>query len=81
MKTLKFEKGKKVEFKNASGTSDFTALVGSLTRIANRYDGDKETIISYLREITPSEFKLGYGGSHIWCSNQKNERIFIITGY
>lgn len=25
--------------------------------------------------------KFGSGGSHIWCSNMANERIFIVTGY
>lgn len=34
-----------------------------------------------LRDILSSDIKLGYGGSHIWCANQKNERLFIITGY
>ena len=34
-----------------------------------------------LRDVLPSEIQLGYGGSHIWCSNQKNERLFIVIGY
>ena len=34
-----------------------------------------------LRDILPSNIKLGYGGSHIWCSNQSNERLFIIIGF
>ena len=34
-----------------------------------------------LKEILPTEFLIGYGGSHIWCSNQKNERLFIVIGY
>jgi hypothetical protein len=81
-KIIKFEKGKKREFKNHSGSSDFEgSLLPTMTRIANRYNGNKELILMDLREVTPSEFKLGYGGNHIWCANQKNERVFILEGY
>lgn len=81
MKQIKFEKGKKLEFKNASGTSNIVDLVGSLTRIANKYDGDKNKVINDLKELVPTYYKLGYGGSHIWCANADNERIFIVEGF
>jgi hypothetical protein len=41
----------------------------------------KEKAFERLRDILSSDINLGYGGSHIWCANVKNERLFIITGY
>jgi len=53
----------------------------SLTYIANKYDGNMELIIQDMRDILPHEIKLGYGGHHIWATNSKNERLFIVEGY
>jgi len=48
-----------------------------LNRMAKRYDGNKERICMDMREILFG-LKVGFGGSHIWCCNEKNERIFIV---
>lgn len=77
MGTIKFETGKKVEYKNKCGASDFNTHINILNRIASRHSNLDE-IVDALKEHTPSEFKLGHGGSHIWCANMKNERIYII---
>ena len=34
----------------------------------------KQEAVNRLSDILPSELKIGYGGSHIWCANAKNER-------
>jgi hypothetical protein len=81
MLKVQFEKGKKLEFKNISGTSNIDALIETMNRIANRYGNEKQKVIQDLRDVIPSELELGYGGSHIWCANSKKERIFIIQGY
>jgi hypothetical protein len=58
---------------------DVTAVLGTLNRMANRYGGDKARIIQDMREVLPNDIKLGYGSTHIWAANQKNERLFIVT--
>jgi hypothetical protein len=50
---------------------------GSLLRVAGRYIS-KERTTSELRDYLGSEFKIGYGGSHVWVSNSKDERLMII---
>ena len=40
----------------------------------------KETAVQRLSDIL-SDLKFGSGGSHVWCCNQSNQRLFIITGY
>lgn len=80
MKTLTFEKGKKSEFTKKVGYNNESVLA-NLIRQAQRYAGDKKRIIMDMQDVLPSTLKVGCGGSHIWCSNNKNERIFIITGY
>jgi len=40
----------------------------------------KQDAVNRLSDIL-SDVKLGWGGSHVWCSNQQNERLFIIEGY
>ena len=80
MKTLQFEKGKKSEFTKKVGYNSESVLE-NLNRQIQRYSGDKNRIIMDMQDILPSSFKLGFGGSHIWCSNNKNERIFIVTGF
>jgi hypothetical protein len=74
MKTIKFEKGKRLEFNNLHSQS----VIGTLNRMANRYEGDKSRVLIDMAEVIDSKLKLGIGGSHIWCCNSKNERIFII---
>jgi hypothetical protein len=37
----------------------------------------KQEAVNRLSEIL-SGLKLGFGGSHVWCANQKDERLFII---
>ncbi len=41
----------------------------------------KQDAVNRLSDILSNELKIGYGGSHVWCSNIKNERLFIIEGY
>ena len=41
----------------------------------------KQEAVNRLSDILPSELKIGYGGSHIWCANAKNKRLFIIEVY
>jgi hypothetical protein len=42
----------------------------------------KQEVVNRLRDILlGNDFKIGYGERHVWCSNNKNERIFIITGF
>jgi len=40
----------------------------------------KQETVNRLSDIL-SGLKFGWGGSHVWCANQKNERLFIITGF
>lgn len=77
MALIKFESGKRVEYKNKCGASDFSAHLNVLNRIASRRLNLDEIVLSLI-EHTPSEFKVGHGGSHIWCANQKNERVYMI---
>ncbi len=39
---------------------------------------DEKELYHSIRNEVPDEFKMGRGGSHIWCSTQDNMRIFII---
>lgn len=59
------------------------ACIGSINRIIARNGSNKQGCLRDLLEIIGEawDLKLGYGGSHIWCANKKNERVFIITGY
>lgn len=49
----------------------------TIEHIAKTANTNQEAV-NRLGEILPSDFKLGFGGSHVWCANQKNERLFII---
>lgn len=40
----------------------------------------KQEAVNRLSDVL-SDVKIGWGGSHVWCANQNNERLFIITGY
>lgn len=45
-----------------------------ISRTANT----KQEAVNRLSKILPDELKIGFGGSHVWCANQENERLFII---
>jgi len=57
--------------------------LGTINRIIQRNGANKQGCLNELLEVIGEawDLKLGYGGSHIWCANKKNERVFIITGY
>jgi hypothetical protein len=38
----------------------------------------KQEMVNRLSDILPSFFEIGFGGSHVWCSNQKREILFVI---
>lgn len=38
----------------------------------------REDAFCRMRDILPSEIKMGWGGSHVWAANQKNERLLIL---
>ena len=38
----------------------------------------KQEAVNRITDILPKTFKVGFGGSHVWCANSKNERVFII---
>lgn len=70
MKVVKFEKRKQNVLK----------LKDSINYIAES-SRNKNEAFSRLADIMPSDVKIGFGGSHIWVSNQQDERILIITGF
>lgn len=70
MKQVKFERRNKL----------MNATRGTIQCIA-RTATTKQDAVNRLRDILSDNIKLGYGGSHVWGANQKNERLFIITGY
>lgn len=59
------------------------SCISSINRIIERNGNNKLGCLRDLLEIIGEawDLKLGYGGSHIWCANKKNERVFIIEGY
>ena len=69
MKTLTFEKRNK-EVSKVKNTIQY------ITDTAQT----KQDAVNRLSDIL-SNVKLGWGGSHVWCSNQNNERLFIINGF
>ena len=38
----------------------------------------RDEAFNRMRDVLPSEIKMGYGGSHIWASNANNERLLIV---
>jgi hypothetical protein len=54
------------------------SLVRSTIEYIARTANTKQEAVNRLADILPKEFKIGFGGSHIWCANQNNERLFII---
>lgn len=70
MKNVTFEKRNK-EVSKVSSTINYIANTANT----------KQEAVNRLSDVLPKEVKLGWGGSHIWAANQKNERLFIITGY
>jgi hypothetical protein len=58
-------------------------IIDTIKRIIVRNGANKAGAFADLRDVIGEAYgvKLGYGGSHIWAANMKNERIFIIEGY
>jgi hypothetical protein len=58
-------------------------IMGTIQRIIVRNGANKMGAFADLKDVISEAYgvKLGYGGSHIWAANMKNERIFIIEGY
>ena len=54
------------------------SLVRSTIEYIVRTANTKQEAVNRLADILPKELKIGFGGSHIWCANQNNERLFII---
>lgn len=52
-------------------------LRSTIEHIANTAHSKHEAI-NRLRDILPNDLKLGQGGSHVWCANKNNQRLFII---
>ena len=69
---------KKVVFEKRN--KDVFAVRGTIEYIAKSANTKQEGV-NRLADILPKELKIGFGGSHIWCANEKNERLFIIYGY
>lgn len=67
MKTVNFEKRNK----------QVSRVKGSIQYIANTAK-TKQECVNRLSDILPKEFKVGFGGTHVWCSSVTNERLFII---
>ncbi len=70
MKTVTIEKRNKAVSK----------VIDTINYIANTA-ATKQDAVNRLRDVLQNEIKIGWGGSHVWAANQKNERLFIITGY
>ena len=70
MKTLTIEKRNK----------EVSKVKDTLTYIVKTAP-TKQEAVNRMRDVLSSEIKLGFGGSHVWGANQKNERLFIATGY
>lgn len=69
MKTVKFEKRNKDVYKVKS-TIEYIAKTAQT----------KEHAVNRLSEIL-SSVKVGFGSSHVWCSDLENNRLFIIEGF
>ena len=48
--------------------------ISYISRSANT----KQEAVNRLREILSDKIQIGFGGSHVWMSNSKNERVAII---
>jgi hypothetical protein len=54
------------------------SLVSSTIEYIAKSANTKQEAVNRLSEILPNELQIGFGGSHVWCANQNNERLFII---
>lgn len=70
MKTVTFEKRNK-DVSNVKDTIEYIAKTVQT----------KQDAVNRLADVLPSSMKIGYGGSHVWCANQNNDRLFMIDGY
>ena len=73
----KTNKMKKVTFEKRN--KEVSKVKDTISYIAKTAATKQETV-NRLSDIL-SDLKLGWGGSHVWCANQNNERLFIIEGY
>jgi hypothetical protein len=69
MKKVTFEK-RNLQVLNAKNTINYIAKTSN----------SKQETVNRLSDIL-YDLKIGYGGSHVWCSNNNNQRLFIIEGY
>lgn len=69
MKKVTFEKRNKEVFRVKD-------TINYIAKSANT----KQEAVNRLSDIL-SDLKFGWGGSHVWCANQNNERLFLIEGY
>lgn len=54
-----------------------SAVRDSINYIA-KSSNTKQECVNRLSDILPNELKIGFGSSHVWCSNSSNKRLFII---
>jgi hypothetical protein len=54
------------------------SLVKSTIEYISNTANTKQEAVDRLSDILPKELKIGFGGYHVWCANQNNERLFII---
>lgn len=73
----KTNKMKKVTFEKRN--KEVSKVKGTINYIA-KTSATKQEAVNRLSDIL-SGLKLGWGGSHVWCANQNNERLFLIEGY
>lgn len=69
----------KIERKNKA----IDARIKQINYIIEQHGANKEACLCDLKALFcgNQNLKFGAGGSHIWCSNAVNDRIFIIEGY
>jgi len=56
----------------------FTYICMSENFTGYNFDNSKKSFVEYIDYHLPKGIKVGCGGSHIWISNQQNERLAII---
>lgn len=54
------------------------SLVKSTIEYIAQTSNTRQEATNRLADILPKELKIGFGGSHVWCANQNNERLFRI---
>lgn len=69
MKTVRFEK-RSNEVSRVKATIEYIAKTAPT----------KQHAVDRLNDVM-SGVKIGFGGSHVWCSDLSNNRLFIIEGF